>query len=90
MPLPDNAVRPATYRFPTGETVTVSARENRMAVTRGGISYLAYRIGSGIRYMPGLDVYVAGAENGGLYWLSLYADMTGVPVPPSAAGSPIH
>ena len=60
-----------------------------MAVTRGGISYLAYRIGSGIRYMPGLDVYVAGAQDGGLYWLSLYEDVNGVPVPP-AAGSPTH
>ena len=89
MLLLDNAVRPAAYRFPTGETVTVVARENRMTVTRGGIDYLAYRIGSGIRYMPGLDVYVAGAQDGGLYWLSLYEDVNGVPVPP-AAGSPTH
>ncbi len=47
-----------------------------MAVNRGGINYLACRIGSGIRCVPGLDLYVAGAENGGLHWLSLYEDFT--------------
>lgn len=74
--LPDNAVVPGTYKLPTGEMVSVITRGNRVAVNRGGIDYLAFRIGAGIRYVPGLDLYVAGAENGGLHWLSLYEDFT--------------
>jgi CubicO group peptidase (beta-lactamase class C family) len=74
--LPDNEVVPGAYRLPTGERVTVSTRGSRVAVNRGGIDYPAFRIGSGIRYVPGLDLYVSGAENGGLHWLSLYEDFT--------------
>lgn len=77
-PLPDNPVVTGTYKFPTGEAVTVLAKGNRVGVIRGGITYPAIRVGSGIRYVPGLDVYVAGAEGGGLHWLSLYEDVVGI------------
>lgn len=79
-PLPDSPVQPGDYRFPTGESVTVLSRGSRVAVNRGGINYLAFRIGSGIRYVPGLDVYLAGAQDGGLHWLSLHEDFIAKPV----------
>lgn len=86
-PLPDNLVVPGTYKFPTGEAVTVLAKGNRVGVIRGGITYPAIRVGSGIRYVPGLDVYVAGAEGRGLHWLSLYEDHMAQPcLRQSAAG----
>lgn len=75
----DNPVMPGEYRFPTGETVSVVTKGNRVGVIRGGLTYLAFKIGAGIRYVPGLDVYVAGAGDGGLHWLSLYEEMVAVP-----------
>jgi CubicO group peptidase (beta-lactamase class C family) len=73
-PLPDRPVDPGTYRLATGETVQIVTRNGRTAVNRGGVTYLAFLIGKGIRYVPGLDLYVSGAEKGGLHWLSLYED----------------
>jgi hypothetical protein len=78
-PLPDDPVLPGKYELPTGEAVSVVTKANRVAVSRGGVNYLAFPIGSGIRYVPGLDLYVAGARNGGLHWLSLYEDFLGTP-----------
>jgi CubicO group peptidase (beta-lactamase class C family) len=78
-PLPDNPVVPGAYKFPTGETVSVVTKGKRVGVIRGGITYLAFPVGSGIRYVPGLDVYVAGANDGSLHWLSLYEDLVGAP-----------
>lgn len=80
-PLPDNPVFAGTYRFPTEEAVTVLAEGNRVGVVRGGITYPAILVGLGMRYVPGLDVFVAGADGGGLHWLSLYEDMVGVRTP---------
>jgi hypothetical protein len=74
-PLPDNLIKPGAYQLPTGERVEVVTRAKRVAVRRGGINYLAFPIGKGIRYVPGLDLYVAGATGDGLHWLSLYEDM---------------
>ena len=74
-PLPDQAVAPGRYRFPTGETVTIRIKPNApLTVERGGLEYPAYRTGTGIRYVPGLDVYLAGGPAGRLHWLSLYED----------------
>ncbi len=79
-PLPDVPVAAGTYRLPTGERVAVARAEQRVgAVDRGGISYPAYRIGEGVRYVPGLDVFVSGAPGGGMHWLSLYEDLTARP-----------
>ena len=79
-PLPDNPVVPGTYRFPNGETVFVGTKGELVFVNRGGLPYLAFRLGAGIRYVPGLDVYLAGAEGGGLHWLSAYEDGVAAPV----------
>ena len=76
-PLPDNPVTTGNYKFVTGEAVTVIAKDIGVGVIRRGITYPAVRVGSGIRYVPGLDVYVAGADGAGLHWLSLYEDMVG-------------
>ena len=75
--LPDNPVQPGNYLLPSGETVVVSSDDNGVSVLRWGIRYRAYRIGAGIRYVPGLDTYLAGAADGRLHWLNLYEDMLG-------------
>ena len=59
--------------------MSVITKEKRVGVIRGGITYLAFPVGSGIRYVPGLDVYIAGGEDGSLHWLSLYEDLIGRP-----------
>lgn len=73
--LPDTPVRPAAYRLAGGEVVTVLAQDGRVAVERRGVTYRAYRVGKGIRYVPGLDVYIAGTSEGHLHWLGLYEDV---------------
>lgn len=77
--LPDNPVQPGNYLLPGGETVVVSNADNVVSIEREGIRYRAYRIGVGIRYVPGLDTYLAGAADGRLHWLNLYEDMLGEP-----------
>ena len=74
-PMPDMDVEPGTYRLRSGEPVEVLTKGTRVAVKRGGINYLAFRVGKGIRYVPGLDLYVSGAGPRGMHWLSLYEDL---------------
>lgn len=82
-PLPDRPAIPGGYRFPTGETVLVRTKGNsRVTVERRGIEYPAYPMGGGIRYVPGLDVYLAGGGGSRLRWLSLDEDFTGTPIAP--------
>ena len=69
------------FSLSSGEKVEVLATGERRAVRRAGIDYPAYPIGSGIRYVPGLDLYVAGTPERRLRWLTLYEDLTGEPVP---------
>ena len=76
-PLPDNEVVPGSYKFPADKTVTILDKSNRMTVNRGRIDYHSFRLRAGIRYVPGLDIYLAGTVDGGLHWLGLYEDMTG-------------
>jgi CubicO group peptidase (beta-lactamase class C family) len=78
--LADEPVSTGAYKFPTGERVVVASAGRRVSIERRGIIYPAYLIGTGIRYVPGLDVYLAGAPGGGLRWLSLYEDFTAVPL----------
>jgi CubicO group peptidase (beta-lactamase class C family) len=77
--LPDSPVRPGKYLLPTAETIVVSREDDHVSVVRSGIRYRAYRIGTGIRYVPGLDTYLASAADGRLHWLNLYEDMRGDP-----------
>jgi CubicO group peptidase (beta-lactamase class C family) len=77
--LPDNPVQSGDYVLSGGETIALSSEENRVSVTRGGLRYRAYRIGAGIRYVPGLDTYLAGSADGRLHWLNLYEDIRARP-----------
>ena len=77
--LADEPVSTGAYKFLTGERVVVASAGRRVSIERRGIVYPAYLIGTGIRYVPGLDVYIAGAAGGRLHWLSLYEDFTAVP-----------
>jgi hypothetical protein len=67
------------FRLGSGEIVAFLASGDRRFVRRGGIDYPAYPVGSGIRYVPGLDLYLAGASQGRLQWLTLYEDFTARP-----------
>lgn len=79
-PLPDLPIASGSFVLPSGEVVAVTRAEHRVgAVERGGISYPAYRIGKGVRYVPGLDVFVSGARDGAMHWLSLYEDVVARP-----------
>lgn len=75
--LPDAPVLAGDYQLTNGERITISTEGNQVFVTRRGIRYRAYRIGAGIRYVPGLDTYLAGASEAGLHWLNLYEDIRG-------------
>lgn len=75
--LAESPVPVGKFELSSGESVEIIAHGERRSVGRGGIEYPAYLIGSGIRYVPGLDLYLAGAADGGLRWLSLYEDLQG-------------
>lgn len=77
--LPDRDVEPGAYVLPDGEQLLVTRTGNRVEVARHGLRYRAYRIGDRIRYIPGLDIYIAGGAGGGLHWLGLYEDFVARP-----------
>ena len=79
--LPENPVPAGQFELASGEKVEILANGNGRSIQRGGIDYPAYPIGPGIRYVPGLDAYLAGAPDGGLRVLTLYEDLTGKAVP---------
>lgn len=76
-PMQDIDIPVGTFELASGELVEVVARGPRRSVRRGGIDYPAYLIGSGIRYVPGLDLYFASAPKGRLQWLTLYESLEG-------------
>lgn len=76
-PLPDAPVPIGRFTLGTGETVEIVANGERRSVIRNGLAYPAYPIGTGIRYVPGLDLYLAGSGDGRLHWLNLYEDQQG-------------
>jgi len=76
--LPDVQVPAGRYLLAGRETVVVSSDASRVWIERRGLRYRAFRagrVGTGIRYVPGLDVYLAGSPDGHLLWLSLYEDV---------------
>lgn len=75
--LAEGPVPVGQFQLPNG-TVEIVAYGERRSVRRDGIEYPAYLIGSGIRYVPGLDLYVSGTADGRLRWLSLYEDFQAV------------
>lgn len=74
-PLADMQVPMGRFELGRGEVVEVVARGERRSVRRRGVDYPAYLFGTGISYVPGLDLYLAGAPNGRLLWLTLYEDL---------------
>lgn len=76
-PLPDSPVPLGQFEFASGEKVEIVANGNRRSIRRGGIEYPAYPMSSGIRYVPGLDAYLAGTPDGRLRFVTLYEDLSG-------------
>ena len=76
--LADVEAPPGQFQLASGEIVEVVADGEQRSVRRGGVNYPAYPVGSGIRYVPGLDLYLVGTPEGGLHWLTLYEDLHGV------------
>lgn len=74
-PLADLQAPLGRFELGSGEVVGVAARGERRSVRRRGVDYPAYPAGTGIRYVPGLDLYLAGSANGRLLWLTLYEDL---------------
>ena len=68
------------YRLPIGETVSMRVEGRQMAIVREGLSYPAYLFGSGIRYVPGLDLYLFADIGGCLRMLRLYEDTRACPI----------
>lgn len=74
-PLADMQAPMGRFKLGWGEVVEVVARGERRSVRRRGVDYPAYLFGTGVSYVPGLDLYLAGAPNGRLQWLTLYEDL---------------
>ena len=70
--LPEREVPIGEFRLRAGEMLAVKKSGSRVSVERRGLSYPAYPTGSAVRYVPGLDGYLAGDEGGRLHWITLY------------------
>jgi len=70
--LPEREAPTGGFRLDAGEMLAVKKSGSQVAVERRGLSYPAYPTGSPIRYVPGLDGYLAGDEEGRLHWITLY------------------
>jgi CubicO group peptidase (beta-lactamase class C family) len=80
----DLPVPAGDFALPGGEHVRIVVDGKAVKLERGGLSYEAFPVGSGVRYVPGLDLYLTGTRGGGLRWLGLYEDAVARPV---AAGA---
>lgn len=78
--LPAGEAPAGEFRIARGETVAVTRSGGSVSVERRGVSYPAYPTGSPVRYVPGLDAYIAGDPQGRLHWISLYEAFTGPPL----------
>ncbi len=78
--LPSVEAPVGVFRMRPGENLVVKKSGTRVSVERRGLSYPAYPTGSAIRYVPGLDAYIAGDERGRLHWISLYDEFVGLPL----------
>lgn len=68
--------------LPTGERVRIDSDGKKVKLERRGLVYEAFQVGSGVRYAPGLDLYLTGHPHGGVRWISLYEDIVARPSPP--------
>lgn len=78
--LSESEVPAGVFKSPTGEKLVVKQSGTGVSVERRGVSYPAYPTDSAIRYVPGLDAYIAGDARGRLRWITLYEKFTGVPL----------
>ncbi|MDQ3079031.1 MAG: hypothetical protein M3R03_03420, partial [Pseudomonadota bacterium] len=78
--LPSVEAPVGVFRMRPSENLVVKKSGTRVSVERRGLSYPAYPTGSAIRYVPGLDAYIAGDERGRLHWISLYDEFVGLPL----------
>jgi CubicO group peptidase (beta-lactamase class C family) len=76
-PLPTLPVEPGSYVLSGGERITITPADPFLKVAFRGLDYTAYPVGAGVRYIPGLDIYIGGQAGGGLHWLGLYEDRHG-------------
>ena len=74
-----SAVPTGHFVLASGERIQIAGEGERRIVRRRGVAYAAFPVGESIRYVPGLDVYLAGTDQGRLRWLSLYEDVEGRP-----------
>ena len=73
--LPRLAAKPGSYRSRGGEQFDITAGEEPLLnIAYRGVSYLAYPLDSGIKYVPGLDAYLSATPEGQLRFLTLYED----------------
>lgn len=78
MRLPAQSVAVGSYAAQkTGERLTVERRREMLFLVRRGIAYPAYPMDRNIRYVPGMDAYIAGGPAGQLRLLTLYEDLVG-------------
>lgn len=78
--LPNGEAPMGGFRMAPGDIVVLTRSGTRVSVERRGIRYPAYPTGSPIRYVPGLDAYIAGDHQGRLHWISLYEEFVGLPL----------
>lgn len=80
----DTPVPAGEFELPTGERVRIISERKKLKLERRGLLYEAFLVGSGIRYVPGLDLYLTGHQHGRVRWISLYEDFV---ARPSRAGA---
>ena len=78
--LPNAEAPMGEFRVGRGEHLVLSRSSGGVAISRRGINYPAYPTGSAVRYVPGLDAYFAGDQQGRLHWISLYEEFVALPV----------
>ena len=81
----DLPVPTGEFTLGSGEKIRIFSRRDDVKVERNGLAYDAFTVGSGVRYVPGLDLYITGTDRGGLRWIRLYEDFNATPVRPSAS-----
>ena len=80
--LPNAPLHPGRYALAGGETVAITSDAGRVWIERRGLRYRAFRAGptTSIRYVPGMDIYLAGSPDDHLHLLSLYEDFDATPI----------
>lgn len=65
---------PGHYRTSSGEQLELRADGQHRAMVRQGVSFPAYAVGGGIRYVPGLDMYFSADRSRCIRLVTLYDD----------------